>query len=101
MKRVSVLLLSVLAAAGAVAQTTCQTIGTSTFCSDGRTYNQVGNTTFGSDGSSANRIGNTVFVNPAPVYTPPAPVFRPVEPVRPFAPQRQCGYNVYGRYVCY
>lgn len=108
MKKTPTLLLA-LFASGAMAQVTCQNIGTMTFCSDGTNYNHIGSQTFGSDGSSANRIGNQTFINPAP----PPPVFQPpvfqvpqyqTQPIQPPAgmlrPQ-QCGFNSLGRYVCF
>lgn len=103
MKKLSALVLACLTA-GALAQTTCQTVGQNTFCSDGRSYIQSGNTTFGSDGSTAQRIGNSTIINPGytpppPVYTAPAPIYTP--PPQPYQQQQQrCGVNSFGRYGC-
>lgn len=104
MKTILVSLLTIVATS-ALAQTTCQTIGNNTFCSDGTSYNRIGNMTFGSDGSSAQRIGNQTFINPpAPTYSPPPTYYQPpaptYQPPPPMYRLQQCGYTSSGRYVC-
>jgi len=42
---------------------TCNSIGNTTYCSDGTTYSTIGNTTYGSDGTTYSSIGNTTYVN--------------------------------------
>jgi len=40
---------------------TYNSIGNSTYGSDGTSYNSIGNSTYGSDGSTSTTIGNTTF----------------------------------------
>lgn len=49
-------------------KTTYNTIGNTTFASDGTTYNHIGNTTFGSDGTSYRQIGKTTFGSDGKTY---------------------------------
>lgn len=104
MKKLIMLALASLAA-GVGAQTTCNTVGNFTFCSDGTSYNRIGNFTYGSDGSSANRVGNTTFITPPPVYVPQPNYIQPIRPIQPIQPyqpygQPTCYRNVYGYTVC-
>lgn len=92
-----------LAVSGASAQTTCNQIGTMTFCSDGTSYNRIGNQTFGSDGSNALRVGpTTIYTPPPPVYTPPPVQYQPPSYYTPPQPRvgQRCGINQAGQYVC-
>src|SRR5436305_7272637 len=46
---------------GPGAPSSCNAVGSTTFCSDGSTYTQVGDSTLGSDGSTWNQVGNSTF----------------------------------------
>lgn len=48
---------------------TCNTYGSTTYCSDGTTYNTYGNTTYGSDGTTYNTYGGTTYVNGSNGYS--------------------------------
>ena len=47
----------------------CTKYGSTSYCSDGTSYNQYGNTTYGSDGSSYTKYGNTTYGNDGSSYT--------------------------------
>jgi hypothetical protein len=51
-----------LASVAAIAQTSYNRIGNTTYGSNGQTYQQIGNTTYGSDGTTASRIGNSTYI---------------------------------------
>ena len=47
---------------------TIQRVGNTYYSSDGTTYNTVGNTTFGSDGSTMRRVGNSYYGSEGKIY---------------------------------
>jgi hypothetical protein len=47
---------------------TIQRVGNTHFSSDGTTYNTIGNTTFGSDGSTMQRVGDSYFGSDGKTY---------------------------------
>jgi hypothetical protein len=63
------ILLTLVFASSATAQTTYTKIGGTTFGSDGSTQTKIGNTTFGNSGSTATKIGNTTFGSSGSAYT--------------------------------
>jgi len=53
------------------AQTTCQRIGTTTFCNNGLSSQRIGNTTFYNNGVTRQDIGNQSFYSNGPAASYP------------------------------
>lgn len=52
-----------LASAGAAQSTSYQTIGGTTYGSDGTSYQRIWSATYGSDGATAQTIGRSTYIN--------------------------------------